>query len=89
MASPIYSVRVSTQEIIAAIDAEILRLQRVRNLISGLGGTKRGGTRLRRARKTRRTLSAEAREKIAAAQRKRWANGKKAAVTKLPPNTLQ
>jgi hypothetical protein len=69
---------VSTQEIIAAIDAEILRLQQVRNLISGLGGKKRGGRApASSARKARRTLSAEPREKIAAAQRKRWANQKK------------
>jgi hypothetical protein len=83
---PIYSVRVGTQEIIAAIDTEILRLQQVRNLISGLGGRKRRGRPTAgNARKARRTLSAEAREKIAAAQRKRWAKQKKPAVTKLPP----
>ena len=78
--------RVSNQEIIAAIDAEILCLQQVRNLISDLGGTKRGnrppaGSAL----KAKRTLSAEAREKIAAAQRKRWAKQEKVTVTKLPP----
>jgi hypothetical protein len=86
MVDLIYSVRVSTQEIIAAIDAEILRLQQVRNLISGLGDTKRRGRPLGgSARKAKRTLSAEAREKITAAQRKRWAKQKKPAVTKLPP----
>ena len=75
-----------TQEIIAAIDAEILRLQEVRNLISGLGGTKRRGRPpAGSARKAKRTLSAEAREKIAVAQRKRWAKQKKVTVTKLPP----
>ena len=68
----------STQEIIAAIDAEIQRLQQARNLISGLGGTKRRGRPpAGSAHKAKRTLSAEAREKIAAAQRKRWAKQKK------------
>jgi hypothetical protein len=82
----LYSVRVSTQEIIAAIDAEILRLQQVRNLISDLGGTKhRGRPPAGSARKAKRTLSAEARKKIAAAQRKRWAKQKRPTVTKLPP----
>ena len=37
------------------------------------------------AHKAKRTLSAEAREKIAIAQRKRWAKQKKPTVTKLPP----
>jgi hypothetical protein len=37
------------------------------------------------ARKVKRTLSAEARKKIAAAQRKRWAKQKRVTVTKLPP----
>jgi hypothetical protein len=77
---------VSALEIIAAIDAEIQRLQQARNSISGSAGTKRrdrlpAGS----AYKAKRTLSAEAREKIAAAQRKRWAKQKKTAVTKLPP----
>jgi hypothetical protein len=77
---------VNTQEIIAAIEAEIQRLQQVGNLISGLSGTQRGGRRpAGSVRKAKRTLSAEAREKIAAAQRKRWAKQKKVTVTKLPP----
>jgi hypothetical protein len=84
--APIYSVRVTSQEIIAAIDAEIQRLQQARKLISGLGGTKRRGTPpVASARKAKRTLSAEAREKIAAAQRTRWAKQKRPTVTKLPP----
>jgi hypothetical protein len=37
------------------------------------------------ARKVKRTLSAEARKKIAAAQRKRWAKQKQVTVSKLPP----
>jgi hypothetical protein len=49
---------------------EFLCLQEARNLISSLGNTKRGGKPpAGNARKAKRTLSAEAREKIAAAQR--------------------
>jgi hypothetical protein len=63
-------------KIIAAVDEEIARLQQVRSILAGGGGfpgpfkKRRGG---------KRTLSAEARERIAAAQRKRWAAQKKAA----------
>jgi hypothetical protein len=69
--------------IIEAIDAEISRLQQVRSLLAqstGIGtkiataGRKAG----RPAKKAKRTLSPEARAKIAAAQKKRWAAAKKA-----------
>lgn len=58
-----------TKSIIAAVDEEIARLQKVRSILGGGGfpgpfKKKRGG---------KRVLSAEARERIAAAQRKRWA----------------
>jgi hypothetical protein len=55
--------------LIEAIDAEISRLQQVRKLLSGTGtrGGKRGA------------MSAEGRARIAEAQRKRWAQRKKAA----------
>jgi hypothetical protein len=82
----LYIVPVSTREIIAAIDAEIQRLQQVRNLISGLAGPKRSGRPAAGStHKAKRTLSPEAREKISAAQRKRWAKQKKVTVIKLPP----
>jgi hypothetical protein len=79
-----YSVSVKTTEILAAIDTEIARLQEARNALAGLSGAKRRGRPSASAspRKTntkKRTLSAEAREKIAAAQRKRWAKQKKSA----------
>jgi len=61
----------NTPEIIASIDAEISRLQQVRELLSGSTGT---GTR-----KRKRNLSAEARARISAAQKKRWAQQKRAA----------
>jgi hypothetical protein len=70
---------VNTQELLAAIDQEIARLQNARNLLAGSGETKRrgrpSGTGKKPAKK--RTLSAAARQKIAEAQRKRWAAQKK------------
>jgi hypothetical protein len=79
-----YSVSVKTTEILAAIDAEIARLQQARNALAGLSGAKRRGRPSASAppnqtNTKKRTLSAEAREKIAAAQRKRWAKQKKSA----------
>jgi hypothetical protein len=78
-----YSVRVNTQDIVTAIDAEINRLQQARDaLAAGLLNAKRRGrpaavAAFLKEPKAKRTLSAEARQKIAAAQRKRWAKQKK------------
>jgi low affinity Fe/Cu permease len=79
-----YSGSVTTTEILAAIDAEIARLQQARNALAGLSGAKRRGRPSASAlasqtTKKKRVLSAAAREKIAAAQRKRWAKQKKSA----------
>jgi hypothetical protein len=63
--------------IIEELDAEIARLQQVRALLSNGRGAGPGGSTGTVRRK--RVLSAEAREKIAAAQRKRWAAQKRAA----------
>ncbi len=72
------------------LNREIARLTHIRDLLGettasvkpGPGRPKGPGkkdvARSSEAAPTRRTLSAEAREKIAAAQRKRWAAGKKA-----------
>jgi hypothetical protein len=60
------------QQWIAAINAEISRLQQARKLLAGGAGTRsatRGG---------RHTMSAEARARISAAQKKRWAARKRA-----------
>ncbi len=57
-------------ELIAAIDAEISRLQQARKLLSGSTGA-RGGK--------RGVMSAEGRARISAAMKKRWAQRKKAA----------
>ena len=66
------------QSILATIDAEIATLHQVRTLLAGTGnsyGVKNKG-RTKQATATqpkKRTLSAEARARIAEAQRKRWA----------------
>jgi hypothetical protein len=72
-------------EIVAALDDEISRLQQVRSLLAGTKGTVTNkatsfafGANQAKPHK-RRHLSAEARERIAAAQRKRWAAQKKTA----------
>jgi hypothetical protein len=70
---------VITEELLAAIDQEIARLQNARNLLAGSAEIKRrgrpAGTGKKQAKK--RVLSAAARQKIAEAQRKRWAAQKK------------
>jgi hypothetical protein len=63
-------------EIIASLDSEIRALKQVRAMLAGTGN---GASRDRRKGKRTWTMSAEAREKIAAAQRKRWAKQKSAA----------
>jgi hypothetical protein len=61
-------------DIIRELDAEMARLQKVKAILSS-------GSKIKRATKTirKRVLSKEARARIAAAQRKRWAAQKKAA----------
>jgi hypothetical protein len=70
---------VNTQELLAAIDQEIARLQSARNILAGSGEAKRRGRPPGTGKKPtkQRTLSAAARQKIAEAQRKRWAAQKK------------
>jgi hypothetical protein len=70
---------VNTQELVAHIDQEIARLQHARNLLDGSGEAKRRGRPPATGKKQpkKRTLSAAARQKIAEAQRKRWAAQKK------------
>lgn len=62
-----------TTEIVREIDAEIARLREVRALLSGTASARRVGRR-----PGKRVLSPEARARIAAAQRKRWAKQKSA-----------
>ena len=87
-----YICHVNTQEIITALDAEISRLQHARSLIAASGEPKRGGRPAKSAPSAvpalkKRKLSPEARKKIAAAQKKRWAKQKAAKpvqVTRVP-----
>ena len=76
----------SVESIIAEINSEIGRLQQAKLLLSGDIVVKKGPGRPRTSaaspkptEKSRRTLSAAARAKIAAAQKARWAKTKKAA----------
>jgi hypothetical protein len=66
----------SIPDLLSQIDAEIERLQKARTLVANLGSTDGHTSKKRRK---RRRLSTEARAKIAAAQRKRWAAHKRAA----------
>jgi hypothetical protein len=72
---------VNTNEIIAALDSEIARLQQARNHLTSSSDSKRRGrppasTVLSKTAKKRR-LSAAGRKRIAEAQRKRWAEAKR------------
>ena len=74
----------SVQNIITQIDAEIAKLQQARQLLSIDATVKRGPGRPRKnaaqpAEQGKRALSTEARARIAAAQKARWAKAKKAA----------
>ncbi len=65
--------------LVAALDEEISRLQQARNLLRGGGGGVPSPFGVRVKGRKKRVLSADARARIAAAQRKRWAKQKKAA----------
>ena len=74
-----------TSDLIASIDEELSRLRQARALLAGEGAGKRRPGRPaasfefgKNRPKKRRPLSAEARAKIAAAQKKRWAKQKAA-----------
>jgi hypothetical protein len=76
-----------TTEIIAQLDSEIARLEQVKSLLSGTAATTTTGAKRGRKPKNaptpittkRRTLSPEARARIVAAQKARWAKVRKAA----------
>jgi hypothetical protein len=72
----------NTKEILDHINDEISRLEQVKSLLQGsTNGHTRGASSVNGAApKGKRVLSVEARKKIAAAQRKRWAKARKAAV---------
>lgn len=64
----------NTSELLSSIESEIATLQQVRALLAGQDGT-RGAF----SGRIKRTMSAEGRARIAAAQKARWAKAKKAA----------
>ena len=66
-------------KIVEELEAEIARLTQVRNLLAGGNGDNVPSLVVTRKTRKKRVMSAEARERIAAAQRKRWAAAKKAA----------
>ena len=71
-------IRMSTSDILTLIDAEIARLEQARTLLAGL----QGQTTTEPAKKpVKRKMSAAARERMATAQRKRWAAVKAAVKT--------
>lgn len=75
-------------DILAALEEEIARLQQVRELLAGGAVNSRSATSFHYGANStepvrkRRTLSAEARARISAAQKKRWAKQKKEAASK-------
>lgn len=68
------------EDIIAAIDEEISRLEKVKELLASSSTGKWSGTLARKAGAApkKRNLSPEARARIAAAQKRRWAKQKAA-----------
>jgi hypothetical protein len=72
----------NTKEILDHINSEIARLQQVKALLQGTTNGARGAASANGSVapkvKGKRVLSEEARKKIAAAQRKRWAKARKA-----------
>jgi hypothetical protein len=68
------------EQIIAAISEEILRLEQVRKLLQAPTGQRLLSTAGKTPKK--RVLSPEARQRIAAAQKRRWALQKKEAAAK-------
>ncbi len=69
----------TTKEIFESIEAEIERLKEVKQLLGGEGTGTKGGRKPKAVTKTvgKRTMSAEDRARIAAAQKARWAKKKK------------
>jgi hypothetical protein len=68
-----------TDDIIAQLDAEISRLQQAKALLNGTTAKRSSASDGASKPAAKRVLSPEARAKIAAAQKKRWAKARKAA----------
>ena len=72
--------RMETKGILAEIDVEINRLEQVPAILTGSDKTARPSRPGAKSASKKRQLSPEARARIAAAQKARWAKAKKAAV---------
>lgn len=74
----------SHERILSVIDEEISKLQQVKRLLQSAGGSGVVSSLAGRGSRTRkkRVLSSEARQRIAAAQKRRWAKQKKEAAAK-------
>jgi hypothetical protein len=70
------------EELVAAVDEEISRLEKVRALLHSSGGSRIASSSFGNKPRKKRILSAEARARIAAAQKRRWAKQKAAQNTK-------
>lgn len=66
------------EELVAAVDEEISRLEKVRALLLSSGGSRISSSSFGNKPRKKRFLSADARARIAAAQKKRWAKQKAA-----------
>ena len=66
------------EELVAAVDEEISRLEKVRALLASTGGSRISAASFGNRPRKKRVLSADARARIAAAQRRRWAKQKAA-----------
>jgi len=77
MGAMIYPLSMSIETILTEIDAEIARLTQVRSLLAGSRAVTSSGANSTISKgpgkKKKRVLSADARKRIADAQRKRWA----------------
>ena len=70
--------KMTREELVAAVDEEISRLEKVRALLLSTGGSRIAPSYFGNRPRKKRVLSADARARIAAAQRRRWAKQKAA-----------
>jgi hypothetical protein len=70
--------KMTREELVAAVDEEISRLEKVRALLLSTGGSRIAPSSFGNRPRKKRVLSADARARIAAAQRRRWAKQKAA-----------
>jgi hypothetical protein len=70
-----YNKTVDTTNLVLALNKEIARLQEARDLLAGASSAPSSVAKTRK----KRVLSPEARARIAAAQKKRWAKARRAA----------